>query len=80
MIFFLSFVDIFEIFHLISYLWYHIYVTKFHIGLMNNEGSTKILKFMIPGIEGFLLHRGNITHLSENFVSDTDQANWVCSD
>ena len=33
------------------------------MGLMNNEGSTKIVKFMIPGIEGFLLHRSNITHL-----------------
>ena len=32
-------------------------------GVMNNVGSTKIVKFMIPGIEGFLLHRSNITHL-----------------
>ena len=32
-------------------------------GVMNNEGSTKIVEFMSPGMEGFLLHRGNITHL-----------------
>ena len=46
-----------------SKMYWGLILTQILMGLMNNEGSTKILKFMIPGIEGFLLHRGNITHL-----------------
>ena len=61
-----------------SKMYWVLILTQILMGLMNNVGSPKIVKFMIPVKDGFLLHRGNITHLVKiSFRTQTKQTEYA---